>query len=269
MKAAALIAALEGAGIGLMALPSGEIKADVPNRLPKKAEALLAEVRRYRGDVLALLRVRPTAAIQTRPVPPAAIVATVNPTPLAGASTSAPYLPRTADPTAGCLDCSVGATALLCPDCLRARQDRPPDPRRQRRVVADLSTRRCGACGGSWWRVSPNGQDASCECCHRSPAAETALPAEDSPAAQLERDGFLAIRAASLGGQVVLLAVSLDRVPHDLRHIPTITVAEADQLLGVPLEAARSALGLLLRAKASFGPESRLAAFSGEPERAS
>lgn len=65
---------------------------------------------------------------------------------------------------------------VLCQPCYLARRSTGRvlafDPDRRRRTEARLAGRRCPSCGGSWWRVLPNG-DAECEPCRRTRAVSS------------------------------------------------------------------------------------------------
>lgn len=76
----------------------------------------------------------------------------------------------------GCTSCAGpvdDARDLLCQPCYSARRAPgrvlPFDPDRRLRTEQRLAARRCETCGGSWYRVHPNG-DAECEPCRRNRA---------------------------------------------------------------------------------------------------
>jgi len=88
-----------------------------------------------------------------------------------------------------CYRCGTPVAApndLLCQPCYVARRSPgrvlPFDPGRRRRTEARLAVTRCKPCGGSWWRVYPNG-DAECEPCRRERAATTDTRTDGAPAA--------------------------------------------------------------------------------------
>ncbi len=127
MTPAALIPALEAAGVRLFLTDAGGMGADVPDPAPDEVAALLEEVRRHRDEILRLL----------------------------------------APPCTSCGDPVAGAEAVLCQTCLEARLARrllPFDPDRRRRTEAALATRTCSACGWSWWQVDHRG-DSHCVVC--------------------------------------------------------------------------------------------------------
>ena len=92
--------------------------------------------------------------------------------------------------------CRCGGTLeapgdVVCAPCFAAlrpgSQERGPvvrmDEARRRRLEAHLRNRFCADCGGSWWRVQPNG-DAACWPCTltRRRRMSTVIPAKgDSP----------------------------------------------------------------------------------------
>jgi len=143
VNASEIVNAASAVGVRLL-VRDGKILAEPAGIIP---EGLKAEIRERKSDLLDALR----------PVP----------------------CYRCGTPVAGAQD-------LLCQPCYQSRRGTgrvlPFDPGRRRRTEARLAGARCQTCGGSWWRVHPNG-DAECEPCRRGRAATTDTRTDGAPAA--------------------------------------------------------------------------------------